>query len=212
MIRKFLTAALIGSAVLLSSCISVLPENVPSTIYRLSTPEPSGEMRREAVIVGVQRPLTPRALSGDQIALTQANGELVFVSGARWITPVPRLIQDLIVESMDAFEPELIAARPEDGVRSEFELATEIRSFEAGYVNGPDAAPTVIVRLRVRLIRAHDRRLIAVDALGARATAQSNRIGDIVGAFDAASQEAMGNVSQWTAEQVSAHHDVDHEH
>jgi len=212
MIRKLVTAALMGSAFLLSSCISVLPENVPSTIYRLSTPEPSGELRREAVIVGVQRPLTPRALSGDQIALTQANGELVFVSGARWITPVPRLMQDLIVESMDAFEPGLIAARPEDGVRAEFELVTELRSFEANYVNGPDSPPTVIVRLRVRLIRVHDRRLIAVDALGARATSQSTRIGDIVGAFDAASQEAMGNVSQWTAEQVSAHHQTDHEH
>ncbi|MEE2526253.1 ABC-type transport auxiliary lipoprotein family protein [Hyphobacterium sp. HN65] len=212
MIRKLLTAGLLGSATLLAGCISVLPEVTPATIYRLSTPEPSGEVREEAVIVGVQRPLTPRALSTDMIAMSQSRGQLVFIDGAEWITPVPRLVQDLIVESMDAFEPTLIAARPEDGVRAEFELATELRSFEANYLNGPDAAPTVIVRLRARLIRSSDRRLVAVDAIGAQSAARSNRIGDIVGAFDAASQEAMASVAQWTAEQVAAHHDPEHDH
>lgn len=212
MIRKALTAGLIGSSLLLSACISVLPENVPSTVYRLSTPEPSGEVRAEAVIVGVQRPLTPRALSNDMIAMSQERGQLVFIEGAEWITPVPRLVQDLIVESMDAFEPSLIAARPEDGVRSEFELATELRSFEANYLNGDNAPPTVIVRLRARLIRSSDRRLVAVDAIGAQSLSRGNTIGDIVAAFDAASQEAMANVAQWTAEQVAAHDDPDHAH
>lgn len=212
MIRKTLTAALLGSATLLAGCISLLPENTPSTVYRLSTPEPSGELRDSAVIVGVQRPLTPRALSGGQIALSQDRGELVFAEGAEWITPVPRLVQDLIVESMDAFEPSLIASRPEDGVRAEFELATELRSFEANYLDGPDAAPTAVVRLRARLIRMSDRRLVAVEAIGAQAMSRSPRIGDIVAAFDAASQEATANVAQWTAEQVALHHDADHEH
>ncbi|PIW28465.1 MAG: hypothetical protein COW29_09065 [Rhodobacterales bacterium CG15_BIG_FIL_POST_REV_8_21_14_020_59_13] len=212
MIRKTLTAALLGSATLLAGCISLLPENTPSTVYRLSTPEPSGELRDAAVIVGVQRPLTPRALSGDQIALSQDRGELVFAEGAEWITPVPRLVQDLIVESMDAFEPSLIASRPEDGVRAEFELATELRSFEANYLDGPDAAPTAVVRMRARLIRISDRRLVAVEAIGAQAVSRSPRIGDIVAAFDAASQEATANVAQWTAEQVAIHHDADHEH
>mgnify|MGYP003111362423 FL=1 len=212
MIRKTLTAGLIGAALLLSGCISLLPENTPATVYRLSTPEPSGEVRVEAVIVGVQRPLTPRAMSNNMIAMSQQRGQLVFIEGAEWITPVPRLVQDLIVESMDAFEPSLIAARPEDGVRSEFELATELRSFEANYLAGPDAPPTVIVRLRARLIRSSDRRLVAVDAIGAQSLSSGNTIGDIVAAFDAASQEAMASVAQWTAEQVAEHHDPDHAH
>lgn len=212
MIRKSLTAALIGAATFLTGCISFLPENTPSTVYRLSAPEPSSQLRTEAVIVGVQRPLTPRALSGDQIALSQNRGQLVFASGAEWITPVPRLVQDLIVESMDAFEPSLIASRPEDGVRAEFELATELRSFEANYINGENSAPTVVVRMRARLIRMSDRRLVAVDAIGAQALARSTSLSDIVAAFDAASQEAMANVAQWTAEQVAEFHDADHQH
>jgi cholesterol transport system auxiliary component len=212
MIRKTFTAGLVGCSLFLTACISVLPESVPSTVYRLSTPEPSGEVRSEAVIVGVQRPLTPRALSNDMIAMSQERGQLVFIEGAEWITPVPRLVQDLIVESMDAFEPSLIAARPEDGVRSEFELATELRSFEANYFNGDNAPPTVVVRLRARLIRSSDRRLVAVDAIGAQSVARSNTIGDIVAAFDAASQEAMASVTQWTAEQVALHDDPEHAH
>ncbi|MBI1236546.1 MAG: hypothetical protein GC188_07660 [Alphaproteobacteria bacterium] len=212
MIRKSITVALLGASALLAGCVNLLPESTPATVYRLSTPEPSGELRSEAVIVGVQRPLTPRALSGVQIALSQDRGELVFAEGAEWITPVPRLVQDLIVESMDAFEPSLIASRPEDGVRAEFELATELRSFEANYLNGPDAGPTAIVRIRARLIRMSDRRLIAVEAIGAQAVARTPRIGDIVAAFDAASQEAAADVAQWTAGQVADHHDAAHEH
>lgn len=211
MMTKFMKVAVLSCATALSGCISVLPENQPATVYRLSTPEPSGMVREEAISVNVQRPLTPRALSGSQIALSQSRGELVFAEAAEWITPVPRLIQDLIVESMDAFEPSLIAARPEDGVRAEFELATEVRLFEANYLDGQSAAPLVVVRLRARLIRSRDRRLVAVDAVGAQAQARSNTIGDIVAAYDAASQEAMANMAQWTAEQVAEFSDSERE-
>ncbi|HAQ34690.1 MAG: hypothetical protein CMF74_06620 [Maricaulis sp.] len=197
---KLLTAA--GAALLVTGCVNLLPETTPSSIYRLSSPEPSGVMVAGREVVRVDLPLAPRGLASDEIAISLQHGELAFIDGAKWIAPTPRLVQDLIIESIDAFEPDLIAARPEDGVRADYELHTEIRSFEAVYRDGPDSAPIAVVRMRVRIVRLDDRSLLGIHAVGAQAQARSNTVGDIVAAFDAAAQEMASNISAWATLQV----------
>jgi len=199
---RTLTVSLL--AMLATGCVNLLPETVPAAIYRLSAPEPSGGFSTEQSVVRIQMPLTPRALSSDDIAISMSRGELAFIEGSKWIAPVPRLVQDLVVESIDAFEPDLAAARPEDGVLVDYELNTEIRAFEAVYRDSDEVAPTVVIRVRVRLVRLDGRRLVAVDAIGSQARANENRIGSIVAAYDAAAQETASEIASWAADQIAA--------
>lgn len=194
-----------GAALALAGCVNLLPETTPASIYRLSAPEPSSMTAADREVVRVSLPNAPRGLASDEIAISLDRGELAFIEGAKWIAPTPRLVQDLVTDAIDAYEPDLIAARPEDGVDAAYELHTEIRSFEAVYVDGPDAGPTAVVRMRVRMVRLEDRNLLGVHAVGAQATARSNTVGDIVAAFDAAAQETASEISAWAAQQVAAH-------
>ena len=79
---------------------------------------------------------------------SEGDVEGLFIDGAKWISTTPRLVQDLVISAIDAYEPDLIASRPEDGVNSEYELHTEVRSFEAVYRDGPDAPPTALQEAR----------------------------------------------------------------
>jgi cholesterol transport system auxiliary component len=202
-VLKRLAAA--GVAVFLAGCVSLLPETTPASIYRLSTPEPSGGSAMNRQVVRVDLPLAPRGIASDEIAISLQHGELAFIDGAKWISTTPRLVQDLVISAIDAYEPDLIASRPEDGVNAEYELHTEVRSFEAVYRDGPDAPPTAIVQMRVRMVRLSDRSLLGVQAVGAQARARTNTVGDIVAAFDAAAQETAGEISSWATQQARAH-------
>ena len=198
------TVLLAGASLALSGCVNLLPQAEPAAVYRLSAPEPSGNFSTDQTVVSVEVPLTPRALSNDDVAISLARGELAFIEGAKWIAPVPRMVQDLIVEAIDAYEPSLAAARPDDGVRAEYEINTEVRAFEAVYANGEEAAPTAVIRVRVRLVRLDGRILVGVHAVGAQALASDNRIGEIVAAYDAAAQETASEIADWAADRIAA--------
>lgn len=197
--------AALGAALLLAGCVNILPESTPSSIYRLSTPEPAGGTAAGRQVVRVDLPLAPRGIASDEIAISLEHGELAFIEGAKWIATTPRLVQDLVIGAIDAYEPDLIASRPEDGVTAEYELHTEVRSFEAVYRDGADFAPVIVIQMRVRMVRLSDRSLLGVQAVGAQAQARSNTVGDIVAAFDAAAQETASEVSAFAARQVREH-------
>ena len=101
---RFLKPALIALSLLpVAACVSLLPESEPVSVYRLSSPE-------------------PRGLAGDHIALVRGSQSLAYISGARWISPAPSLVQNLVIDTFNAEQDRLAPARPEDGVRADYEL------------------------------------------------------------------------------------------
>lgn len=128
-----------------TACVSLLPESEPVSVYRLSSPDPQewGGNSEDWTIVEIEVPQAPRGLSGDHIALLRDGQSLAYIEGARWISPVPRLLQNLVIDTFNAEQSQLAPARPEDGVRADYELHLDLRQFEADYDQGAGAAPTV---------------------------------------------------------------------
>ncbi|MEO1039735.1 MAG: ABC-type transport auxiliary lipoprotein family protein [Pseudomonadota bacterium] len=206
---RFMLMAL-GAASLIAApgCISVLPEAEPSTVYRLQTglampPAPAPASETTGVVV-VERPLAPRALAGDSVALRMADGRLAYMNAASWISPTPALLQDVILDTFQRTEPGVVAARSDDGVSSDYRLRVEVRRFEAAYINGDEAAPQVELVMTARLIHTGDRALTGVHTLRAVQNAASNRQGDIVEAFSAATTQVAEDLARWSAEQISS--------
>ncbi len=184
-----------------SACVSVLPDaGPPPDIYRLSPPAPAGQAH--ALIVEVPAPLAPKSLASDRLAVVTGE-RLAYLSGARWETSAPRLLQAHVIAAFDSMDAggDGAAIRPGDGVRAPFELRLDIVEFEAVY---PDAAgqdaPTARLRVRAKLIDNVTRRLIASRSLEARTPAAANRVGEIVKALDAVSDEVAETLVSWTLE------------
>ncbi|MCW5725680.1 MAG: membrane integrity-associated transporter subunit PqiC [Maricaulaceae bacterium] len=196
--------AVTAVAAALTACVSLLPEAPPSSVYRLSSPEmgDADGYGQDDVIIRVEALRMPRALSGDAIAMSR-DGEIVYIAGARWISPAPRMLQDLIVESIDFSQRGVAAVRPEERVRPDYELHVEVIAFEARY-EAAGALPVAEVRMRARLIDARDRRVVAVRGFRGRSTASADRIRAIVAAFDAAAHDSAGSLAEWAGTRTRA--------
>lgn len=191
------------SALALTGCVSLLPETEPVAVYRLSSPEPrqaDGEIDR--VIVEIERPMAPAGLNGDEIAIQVSDQHLAYMAGARWISPAPSLVQNLVIDTFHSDDTGIDPVRPADAVRGEYELRLDLREFEAAYDQGADSAPVVRVRIAARLIRESGREFIGAQVFSAQVRARENRAGAIIDAFNAASSEAVDELARWTADRT----------
>ncbi|WP_203294072.1 ABC-type transport auxiliary lipoprotein family protein [Maricaulis parjimensis] len=201
---RFLKPAVLALALTgLGGCVSLLPEAEPVSVYRLSAPEPSQWTGTDWQIVLIERPIAPRGLAGDTIALTRPGQSLAYIHGARWISPAPEVVQDLVIDTFNAGQSGLVPARPGDGVRADFELRLDLREFEAVYDRGEEAAPLVKVRLAARLVSERGRRFVGARVFTAEVRASANRTTAIIAAFDTASMDVSAAISDWSAEIVS---------
>lgn len=191
-------ATLCAASVLLSGCVSLLPESEPTTLYRLDTAGLASDTSGSAAIpVLVRRIGAPRGLAGDRIAI-QRGDAIAYMAGARWISPAPQLVESAILDALYADAPLLDPARPEDGVNARYELDLELRRFEARYDQGEGAAPLVAARVRARLIDRDTRGLVAARTIEAEERAGENRQGAIVAAFGVVSERAGRELANWT--------------
>lgn len=199
------TLLLAGAALALSGCISLLPESETSALYRLSNHVPETEVAsHDLPVVRIGRPIAPRALSGDRIALDAGEGRIAYMAGANWISAVPVLIQELVIDTIDRRSTVVVAARPDDGVASSWDLRLELRRFEAVYDQGSNAAPRVDVAIRARLIDAANREVASTRTFEASRRADGNRQALIVDAFSRAASEMSSELADWASQQVSA--------
>ena len=191
--------AVLTAALLAGACVNVLPESgPPPSIYRLTVPDHAPTAERATWSIEIPRPMAPQALSTDRIALTDGPGDIAYAAGSRWEAVTPRVFQDLMLEAFDASGRVRAAVRPEDGVRTEYELRIDIRRFEADYRNGYKSAPTATVRLDAKLIDTRTRQLVAARGFRASEASNSVRMGDIVVAFNNAAARTAAEVIDWT--------------
>jgi len=196
-------ATLIGlSALSMTACVSLLPESEPVSVYRLSSPEPAELAGENWVIVEIDVPNAPRGLSGDQIAIMQDGVSLAYIEGARWISPAPRILQGLMIDTFNASNSQLAPTRADDGVRADYELRLDMQEFEAVFDHGMDAAPLVRVRIAARLVAEQGRRFSGARVVTAEVRASANRTSAIVVAFDQASRAASLEIADWTSSRV----------
>lgn len=210
--RRVAVAVSIAGLLALPGCISVLPEAEPTTIYRLQSglaDAAPAELRENAAVVIVERPIAPRALAGDRLALRMADGRLAYMDGANWISPAPVMLHDLLFDALQAGEPSLVPARADDGAAGDYRLRVEMRRFEAAYAGGDNAAPQAEVVLTARLIDTDARRILAAHTVRESRMAATNRQGDIVAAFSEASTGAARALAAWSASIVEDRADED---
>lgn len=195
-------AAGAAACLALGGCITLFPKATPVQLYRFGdTPPPVDAKAVGSKPFNLQRAATlfTRPAQSDVI-LTSSGTETAYISGARWVAPAVVLFDEAVGRAFDVEgEPARVTPRGETGP-SGATLKLDVETFEASYASGKDAAPTVVVRVRGLLARTADRSVLDERNFESRKTADANRVGAIVRAFDAATSEVIGQVVVWTNE------------
>lgn len=200
MIRNTAKAlAVTALALSLSGCISVFPKAKPASLYRFGESDVSVPKGPPGAMFGVLKAPSAftRAAAGDRI-LTSSNGEVAYIADARWVSPAFVLFEEAVARAFqnDPGRARLIGRG--EFAKADLVLRLEVRTFEADYVDGPKAAPEVVVRVRGVLNRNTDRALVGDQVFEARVKAADNRVSAIVPAFDQATAKVLGDVVAWT--------------
>ena len=185
-------------ALALSGCISLLPKTKPSQLYRFgqsaaaSAPGPVGG----TVGVFLSNGSFPNEAAGDRI-LTITGGKAAFVAQSRWVAPAGVLFNAAVANAFDADTGRIRLISRGQQAKIGYALRLDVRNFETRYDAGPEAAPTVVVRVRAVLTSA-DLSKTAEQIFEVSTRAGDNRVGAIVSAYDKSLADVLGQVVAWT--------------
>jgi len=192
-------AAICACAAALAGCISLLPKSKPAQLYRFGPPAAAAQSAASPsprAVAVFRTNGTFQGESADDRMLAVTGGKAAYVAQSRWVAPASVLFDEAVSEAFDA-SPIRLIARGQQG-RFAYALRLDVRNFEARYDGGPDAAPTVVVRVHAALNKA-DQTVVGEQIFEARAPAADNRVGAIVAAYDQALGEVLAKIVRWTA-------------
>ena len=190
-------AGLAFCALALSGCISLLPKSKPATLYRFGgapAAAAAAPSRSGAVAVFLTNGAFQEEAAGDRL-LTLSNGQAAYLAQSRWVAPADVLFLQAVGRAFDASPVHLIA-RGQQG-RFAYALRLDVRTFEARYESGPKSAPLVVVRVHAALTKS-DQSSVGEKDFEVRVPAADNRVGEIVGAYDRAVGDTLGQIVAWT--------------
>ncbi len=182
-----------------AACARFLPGSGPPPQLFTLTPKSSFDANLPVVDwqLVVEEPEAAGGLQVQSIALRTNALELQYFANARWTDRAPRMVQTLLVESFENSRRIIAVGRQAIGLRSDFNLRTELREFQAEYEN-PDKPPLVRIRINAKIVKQPRREIIASDNFEATTRAAGTGLQDVVQAFDDALGKVTRRLVEWT--------------
>jgi cholesterol transport system auxiliary component len=196
---RYLAPALLGLAA--AGCSSLLHSDAPAVqVYTLRAAAASSTgadpAAPAAAALRVAHPLAGPGLGTSQIVLLQPDHRLNVYAASAWAANTPALLESLAVETLRGSGHWRSIEDADSPFPSDYLLQISIRRFDADYSAGTDAPPTVRVTLDCTLGREEGRQIVATFVASGSAVAGANRLGDVVTAFQQATDAAMTSLSR----------------
>lgn len=190
------------SVLALAGCSGLLHSDAPPVqVYTLRAPSVSSGGGSEASAPGdaslrVAHPLAGPGLGTSQIVLLQPDHRMNVYAASAWAADAPALIESLAVETLREARHWRSVENAESPFPAGYLLQISIRRFDADYSGGTDAPPTVRVTLDCTLGKEEGRVIAASFVASGSAVASANRLADVIGAFQQATDAAMASLTR----------------
>lgn len=191
--------ALALAAMVLQGC-AALPGGGPAPLdtYDLSASSiETSTARRSRTQILVTEPAALKALDGENIVIRPLPAAVEFLKGAQWSDRLPRVVQARLVETFQNTGRFGGVGKPGEGLAIDYQIVTEIRTFEVRV----DGAPRAEVALYVKLL--NDRNGVVRAARDFKASSPLSAGGSNVGnaayvaALDRAFMQVQREVVGW---------------
>jgi cholesterol transport system auxiliary component len=193
--RSILLAA---AALPLTACGGLIPQAPPSNLYNLSPKSTfSPTLPKVDWQLVVEEPYAAGGLDTHKIAIYTNPYEVKYYAEARWAERAPRMVQTLLVESFENTGKIVSVGRQSVGLRSDFNLKSDLREFQAMLKPGA-ATPEVHIVLQAKLIAQPRQQIVAAATFERKAQARDANILSVVAAFDEALGYVLRETVQWS--------------
>jgi cholesterol transport system auxiliary component len=189
-------------AFLVPGCASVLRSNAPPVqVYTLRAGGVASGGSTDAhpavaASLRVAHPLAAPGLGTSQIVLLQPDHRMNVYAASAWASDAPALVESVVTQTLRASGEWSSVEDAESPFPSDYLLQISIRRFEADYSAGTDVAPTVHVTLDCTLGAEDGRTILTSFVAQGSAGAGANKLAEVVGAFQQATDQALASLSQ----------------
>lgn len=187
-----------GLALTLGACAG-LP--LGGSVPQLFTLTPKSTFNEDLPTVdwqlAVDRPTSPAGLATTRIAVARGRHSIDYYAGVQWIDDAPNMVQRLLIESFENSRRIIGIGRQSVSLRSDFVLRVELREFQAEYLGNAEA-PTINVRIGVKMVRMPQRHIIASATIERMVPSPDNRMESIIESFDQALGKVLRDIVVWT--------------
>lgn len=204
--------ALIAMMTLTASCDLTLPGTGERSQLYVLTPKSTypDELPKVDWQLLVEQMTSPAGLDTQRIAVAYSPIELDYFARTNWTDRAPEMVLRLLVESFENSRKIIAVGRDSIGLRSNIVLKTELREFQAEYIDkdasnrggggaiGSGDAPQIRVRVAAKLVKMPQRVIVASQTFENVMPAEENNMEAIVGAFDEALGKTLKSIVVWT--------------
>ena len=200
-----LLASAAGAALLPGCSVSLPGSGAPPRIYVLT---PKSTFDEDLPVADwqllVEPPLAAAGISSSRIALRRSSIELEYFGRAAWTDSAPKMIQTLLIESFENSNKIISVGRQAIGLRADYILKTDLREFQAEFVdeNGapiPDTEPPNIrIRMNAKLVQMPERDIVGSYTVEYFIPAPGPTMVEIIQGFDSALGKILKRMVNWT--------------
>ncbi len=191
-------AALLALA--LAAC-GILPKKTEIAIY---DPQPRNLADPAWPAVRAQlsllRPSADRLHDSSRIVVRPVPGELQVYKGAVWVKPAPDIVQDALLRALEDSGKLAGVTRRGGGIAADYDLAIDIRRFEADYQGG--AAPSAVIELSASLIDNDANRIVGHRSFRAATPAAGTAIPEVSRAFERSLAQVVRELGGWSLQSM----------
>ncbi|MCO5058092.1 MAG: ABC-type transport auxiliary lipoprotein family protein [Rhizobiaceae bacterium] len=189
-------AGLTIAGVLLAGCAAV-PGLGPGALdtYQLTiTPPPAKGRRLSRTQVLVAEPSAIKALDSQSIVIKPGPGMIEYLSGAQWADRLPKVVQASLVEGFQLSGRLGGVGKPGEGLAIDYQVITEIRSFEIRV----DGAARAEIDLNVRILNDRNGVVRATRSFSASIPVAGKGNDAFIEALNAGFDQVAGEIVTWS--------------
>jgi cholesterol transport system auxiliary component len=186
---------------LLPACGGLLNPGPPPARIQLNPAMPG----KAPTVIRKQLIVAPPQVEGDMdadsIALLFHGRELRHLSGMRWISPVPQMIQHAIIDAFQTSGGLAGVADDMAGISASARLLCDLRRFCLRY-DTEIAPPSAWLYVTLRLVDQSNGRLLGTTTLDISVPAASPEPSALLQAMESTLQQALARITAWTFERM----------
>jgi ABC-type uncharacterized transport system, auxiliary component len=187
---------------LLATGCSVLNPGPPATNVLLPvSPSVSPHPDRLPMQLLVTRPVTNGATETDRIMALMNGYEVRALDSARWVSPIPVLIQRHLVDALDASRRFTSVNWEGNNIEDNYRISTDIRRFFLRY-DTPGSPPVADVSIVFSLVRSDSGKIVARTHMQLEEPCQENTVEAFVSTFGRIMTGILSQTVDWVVENM----------
>lgn len=131
----------------LSGCAVLGGGSKPLDTFELTAASPASHARAARRQVLVAEPTALKALDSESIVIKPSPKSIQYLGGAQWADRLPRIVQAKLAETLQRSGRFAGVGRPGDGLAIDYQILTDIRSFEVRLDGGARAEVELYVQV-----------------------------------------------------------------